>query len=197
MHDKYTENTARPVRRGMVFRVSLVALFAALTAAGAFISFPLPFSPVPVVLQNLLALLSGLVLGPVMGPLSVALYLTAGAIGAPVFAGGAGGFARFLGPTGGFLAGYVLAALVAGLFAGVPRVSARPRSWRIIAGAVMGMAAVYVPGLLQLQLITGRPFADTFMAGCLPFLPGDAVKCVFAVLAAGRLRRLVAAQLDV
>ena len=197
MRSEYREEAARRTGRGMLFRVSLVALFAALTAAGAFISFPLPFSPVPVVLQNMLAVLAGLVLGPVLGPLSVALYLAAGALGAPVFAGGAGGFARFLGPTGGFLAGYALAALVAGLCAGFPRVSARPRSARIAIGAVLGMAAVYVPGLLQLGLITGRPFADTVMAGCLPFLPGDAVKCVCAVLAAGRLRRLVAAQLDV
>ncbi|MDR2182111.1 MAG: biotin transporter BioY, partial [Treponema sp.] len=111
----------RTVTRRPLAALSLTALFAALIAAGAFISFPLPFSPVPVVLQNFFAVLSGLVLGPVRGSAAVALYLLAGALGLPVFAGAAGGIAHFAGPTGGFLAGYLLAGLAAGLIAGKPR----------------------------------------------------------------------------
>ncbi|MDR1909441.1 MAG: biotin transporter BioY [Spirochaetaceae bacterium] len=182
-------------RRKALFRLTLVALFAALTAAGAFISIPLPLSPVPIVLQNLLALLSGLILGPVMGSLAVILYLAVGALGAPVFAGGTGGFVRFLGPTGGFLAGYVLAALVAGLFTGRPRRHPLPRL-RIAAGAALGLLAVYIPGLFQLKLISGLSWPAVFAAGCLPFLPGDAVKCVAAVILTRRLRQLVADRLD-
>jgi biotin transport system substrate-specific component len=183
-------------RRRNLFRVTLTALFAALTAAGAFISIPLPFSPVPIVLQNLFALLSGLVLGPAMGSLAILVYLIAGAIGAPVFAGGTGGFVRFLGPTGGFLFGYLLAAFVAGLFTGLPRQGRVIPLWRLIAGTVLGMLAVYLPGLIQLKLISGLAWPQTFAVGFLPFIPGDAVKCVAAVLITRRLRRLVADQLD-
>jgi biotin transport system substrate-specific component len=184
------------VRRRNLSRVTLTALFAALTAAGAFISIPLPFSPVPIVLQNLFALLSGLILGPVMGPLAVLLYLAAGALGAPVFAGGTGGFVRFLGPTGGFLIGYLLAALVGGLFTGMPRQDRGTALWRIVAGAVFGLLAVYLPGLLQLKLISGLAWPQVFAAGFLPFIPGDVVKCIAAAFITGRLRRLAAQQLD-
>jgi biotin transport system substrate-specific component len=197
MSNDYREGSVSvSARRRSLFRVTLTALFAALTAAGAFISIPLPFSPVPIVLQNLFALLSGLVLGPLMGPLAVLVYLAAGAIGAPVFAGGTGGFVRFLGPTGGFLFGYLLAALVAGLFTGLPRQGRSIPLWRIITGAILGMLIVYLPGLVQLKLISGLAWPQTFAAGCIPFIPGDAIKCAAAVLVTPRLRRLVAAQLD-
>jgi hypothetical protein len=108
-------------KRRTTVSITLTALFAALIAAGTFISIPLPFTPVPVVMQNLFSLLAGLVLGPMLGAASVALYLIAGLIGAPVYAGATSGIARLLGPTGGFLFGYLLSAFVAGLLSGRPR----------------------------------------------------------------------------
>ena len=100
-----------------VYRTVLIALGAASTAVGAFIAIPLPFSPVPIVLQNFFILLIALVLGPRMGTASVALYLLLGALGLPVFAGGRGGFAHFYGPTGGYLAGFLLSAWITGALA--------------------------------------------------------------------------------
>jgi biotin transport system substrate-specific component len=183
-------------RRGAILRITLTALFAALTAAGTFIAIPLPFSPVPIVLQNLFALLSGLILGPALGGASVAVYLIAGAIGAPVFAGATGGFVRFLGPTGGFLAGYLLAAVTAGLIAGRPRPGVKTPLWRIIPAAAAGALIVYVPGLFQLKAVTGLSWGGTFAAGFLPFLIGDTVKVVAAVLVSPRLRTLIADVLE-
>ncbi|MDR2553324.1 MAG: biotin transporter BioY [Treponema sp.] len=170
----------------------LTALFAALIAGGTFVSVPLPFSPVPVVLQNLFTVLAGLVLGPVLGPAAAALYLAAGALGFPVFAGAAGGIAHFAGPTGGFLAGYFLAALAAGLACGKPGVPA-PRG-KIIFAAALGFLVIYVPGLIWLKQFTGN-WAGALTAGFFPFLPGDAAKAFIAVTAAPRLRRLAADQL--
>lgn len=95
----------------------LIALGAAITAVGAFIAIPLPLSPVPIVLQNFFIVLIALVLGPKMGTASVALYLLTGALGLPVFAGGKGGFAHFFGPTGGYLAGFLLSAWITGTLA--------------------------------------------------------------------------------
>ena len=91
------------------------SLFAALTAAGAFLAIPI--GPVPIVLQNFFVFLTGLLLGPRWGSASVAVYLLAGALGLPVFAGGTGGIGRFVGPTGGYLIGYLPAVWVIGWIA--------------------------------------------------------------------------------
>ncbi|MDR1390687.1 MAG: biotin transporter BioY [Treponema sp.] len=167
--------------------LSLTALFGGLIAAGAFISIPLPVSPVPLVLQNFFAVLAGLVLGPVSGAGAVALYLLAGALGFPVFAGAAGGIAHFAGPTGGFLFGYLLAASAGGCIAGKPKkTTAR---WKLVLAASAAFAVVYVPGVLWLFRITAS-FKAAFFAGCLPFLPGDAVKAALAVYVSGKMRTL-------
>jgi biotin transport system substrate-specific component len=173
------------------FNLSLAALFAALIAAGTFISIPLPISPVPVVLQNLFSLLAGLVLGPVLGAAAVGLYLTAGIIGAPVFAGASGGIARLLGPTGGFLVGYLLSAFTAGLIAGRPRQGLVISRQRLILAVLAGLLVVYVPGIIRLRFALGS-WGKALVAGFIPFIPGDAVKGFIAVLIAPRLRRPVA-----
>ena len=173
-----------------LIRIALVALFAALTAAGAFIAIPI--GPVPIVLQNLFALLSGLILGPLMGAASVGLYLLAGILNFPVFAGGSGGIARFAGPTGGFLVGYLLAAFTAGLIAGRPRVDAPAPLFRIIAAVVAGFLVVYVPGVLWLKVSRSLTWPAALLAGFVPFIIGDALKGIAAVLIAPRLRRTVA-----
>ncbi|MDR2097886.1 MAG: biotin transporter BioY [Spirochaetaceae bacterium] len=175
-------------RRSLV-NVSLTALFAALTAAGTFISIPLPFTPVPIVLQNLFALLSGLTLGPVLGGAAVALYLLAGAIGVPVFAGAQGGVVHFFGPTGGFLFGYLLSAILAGLIAGAPKNNGKIRLWRIVLAAIAGMLIVYVPGLLRLKAALQADWPKTLAVGLTPFIIGDAIKVVIAVIASRSLRK--------
>ncbi|MBS3114084.1 biotin transporter BioY [Candidatus Woesearchaeota archaeon] len=96
--------------KGMVF----AALFAALTAAVAWFKIPLPFTPVPITLQTLVVLLSGAMLGAYYGSLSMIIYLILGAIGLPVFAGGASGIGVLFGPTGGYLFSYPVAAFVIG-----------------------------------------------------------------------------------
>jgi biotin transport system substrate-specific component len=179
-------------RRKTITGITLTALFAALIAAGTFVSIPLPFSPVPMVLQNLFALLSGLILGPLLGSAAAGLYLLAGAIGAPVFAGASGGFVRFLGPTGGFLFGYFLAALTAGLIAGRPRPEVKTPLWRIILAVAAGFLIVYVPGVIRLKFALDKPWSAALAAGFTPFLIGDLAKGVVAVLIAPRLRRLAA-----
>jgi biotin transport system substrate-specific component len=185
-------NSTISAKRKVLTGTTLAALFAALTAAGTFISIPLPFSPVPIVLQNLFALLSGLVLGPFLGGCAVGLYLIAGALGAPVFAGAAGGFVRFVGPTGGFLIGYLLSAVTAGLIAGRPRPEAPSKLRSVIPAALIGILIVYVPGVPQLKFVLDTTWANAFTAGMAPFLIGDGIKAVAAILIAPRLRRLIA-----
>ena len=182
-------------KRRTITGITLTALFAALTAAGTFIAIPLPFSPVPIVLQNLFALLSGLILGPALGAAAAGLYLLAGAIGAPVFAGASGGFVHFLGPTGGFLFGYLLAALTAGLAAGRPRPEVKTPLWRIILAVLAGFLIIYVPGVIRLKFVIDKPWGVAVAAGFTPFIAGDLLKGIVAVIIAPRLRRIAAEHL--
>lgn len=163
---------------------------AALIAVGALIH--LPIGPVPVVLQNLFALLAGLLLGSRYGLASVLLYLLIGSMGLPVFAGGKGGIAHFMGPTGGFLVGFAAAAFMAGL------ISERlPRGLvtDILAVAV-GSLIIYLIGVPWLKMVTQMTWAKAFTVGMLPFLPGDILKAAAAVLLARPARLIVWRQMQ-
>jgi biotin transport system substrate-specific component len=179
-----------------ILKICLVALFAALISCGAFVSLPLP-GGVPISIQNLFAILGGMTLGPFYGALAVALYLLAGAIGLPVFAGVAGGFVRFAGPSGGYLWGYLLGAAVAGLIAGkfVQRGGGSGGTAvskaRIILAALAGFAVVYIPGIIQLKIVLHLSWPAAFTAGFVPFVPGDIAKVVIVSLISPRLRRVV------
>ncbi|OQY11327.1 MAG: BioY family transporter [Desulfobacteraceae bacterium 4572_19] len=158
------------------------ALFAALTATGAYISIPV--GPVPIVLQNFFVLLSGLLLGSRWGATSIAVYLLAGACGLPVFAGGTSGIAHFAGPTGGYLVGFLGTAYVIGF------ISERTKNsitWDIVA-MICGMVVTYAVGLIWLKQITGMTFSKTLAVGLYPFLFGAVLKIIVAIPVAKALR---------
>jgi biotin transport system substrate-specific component len=166
-------------------RTVYASLVAALTAAGAYIFVPI--GPVPIVLQNMFVFLAGLLLGSRWGLVSVCLYLLAGICGLPVFAGGTGGLGRILGPTGGFLLGYLPVVYLVGL------VSERlPRRivWDV-AAMVAGAVVLYACGLVWLMAVTGLPFAKALMVGMYPFLIGDALKIAAAALIAKAVRPIM------
>jgi biotin transport system substrate-specific component len=161
------------------------SLFAALTAVGAYIHIPI--GPVPIVLQNLFVLLAGLLLGSRWGFTSMSIYLLVGAIGIPVFAGGKGGIAHFLGPTGGYLIGFAISALMTGY------VSERSngRTAADILAVVMGSMVTYAFGAPWLKLVTGMTWTKAFMVGMVPFLPGDVLKASAAVVLARHIRPMM------
>ena len=169
--------------RSMVF----ASLFAALTAVGALIAIPI--GPVPIVLQNLFVMLMGLLLGPRWGLAGVGAYLLAGALGLPVFAGGTSGLARFAGPTGGYLVGYLPCVALIGW------ISMRGKGHRIFDALAMvcGTAAFYVCGVSWLKLVTGMAWSKALGLGVIPFLPGDIAKIIAATLLIKSLRQLTAA----
>jgi biotin transport system substrate-specific component len=182
------DNSEKSGKKNALLKICFVSLFAALIAGGTFIAIPI--GPVPIVLQNLFVVLAGIVLGPVLGTAATGLFLLAGLLGAPVFAGFTGGITRFAGPTGGFLVGYLLTALTAGLIAGKP---GKNRSLlRIITATVTGFLIVYVPGVWWLKTSTGMDWDRALMAGFIPYLPGDFFKGIAAVLIAKRARKTAA-----
>ena len=163
----------------------LTGVFAALTAVCAWITLPLPFTPVPINLALLGVYLSACLLGSHFGLYSQLIYILLGAIGLPVFSGFSGGFAILVGPTGGYILGYAFAAFITGLLAG-DCTSVK----RLIAAMVCGCAVCYAFGSLWYMLQSGTGLVPTLLACVVPFLPGDALKIAAAVLLVRRLRVL-------
>lgn len=159
------------------------SLFIALLAQ---VTIPLPFTPVPFTLQTLGIYLAAAALGPRLGALSVIAYLAEGAAGLPVFSAGAAGFFALLGPTGGYLLGFVPAAFVTGLFFSGGRTAGAVRSCAAFAA---GAAVFYCAGLLQLSHFV--PQSSVLKCGLIPFLPGEAVKIALAARAAPFARKFI------
>ncbi|GGK21667.1 biotin transporter BioY [Salinarimonas ramus] len=171
----------------------LIALFAAITAAmGLMPPISVGFLPVPITLQTLGVMLAGLMLGPVRGGLALALLVLLVAIGLPVLAGGRGGFGVLLGPTGGFIVGWIVGAFVTGLVAQrttrVGSWGARDLAFALLACLAGGVVAVYAIGIPWLAVVTGMDLVQA-AAGSAVFLPGDAVKAIVAVLVARGVQR--------
>jgi biotin transport system substrate-specific component len=152
-------------------------LFALLTWAGARIAVPLPFTPVPASLQTVAVLLAGAFLGARAGAASQAIYLALGFLGIPVFALPGSGPVYFLGPTGGYLAGFVVAAFVTGLV--IPRLRSLGAPGTALA-LLIGSVALYTCGLAWLALTLGGDVAGALRAGLFPFVPFDLAKIVIA-----------------
>lgn len=170
-----------------VRRTVAVAAFAAATAIGARLGVPLPGTPVPFTLQPVAVLLSGLLLGGVLGATSQLTYLAMGAAGLPVFALG-GGLAYLGGPTGGYLLAFPLAAGLVGAIAGD-----RPGVFRVVLASVAGLLVVHISGAawLSLQPWFGGGSMAAFELSFVPFFLGDLLKvALVAVVALGMGRRV-------
>ncbi len=151
-------------------KITLCGLMTALMAICSQIAIPLPL--IPINLALIAVYLSGLLLGSRWGTVALLVYLLLGGVGAPVFAGFSGGLGRLVGPTGGYLVGYVAAAFLTGWL--------RERwGWgfgRLCLAMTMGLTVCYGFGTLWFVALTGKTLAAALGACVLPFLPGDAVK---------------------
>ncbi|OPJ56028.1 biotin transporter BioY [Alkalithermobacter paradoxus] len=150
----------------------LVSLFAAITAIFSQISIPI--QPVPITFQVLAVALAGAFLGRKHGFLSQVVYLLLGAIGAPVFAGFKGGFNFLIGPTGGYLFAFPIAAYLIGML------SERKGIINMFIGMLLGIISIYTLGMLQLKVVLNLSIQEAFAAGVAPFLVLDIIKMAFA-----------------
>jgi len=161
------------------------ALFAALMGAFAFVSFPNPLNPaVPVTLQVLGVFLAGIFLGPLWGGFAMALYLLAGALGAPVFSGGSAGIGVLLGPTGGYLVSYPFAAaLVGAVVHGVDGLADQETVPlpRLVGGMVAGTAIIYALGILVYWQSLDVGLVEATVGAAVVFVPVEALKIAAAV----------------
>jgi biotin transport system substrate-specific component len=131
-------------------------------------AIPLPFTPVPIVLQNFIAIALGLILGPKRALASVIIFLSEGALGLPVFSNFTGGIAIFLVPKGGYLLGYALSAFVAG------KIFETKSKKRLIIAIFSALLCQYSLGLTQLSFFVG--IKNTLALGFFPFIIGDILK---------------------
>jgi biotin transport system substrate-specific component len=167
----------------------IVAAGSLLMAVCAHVSLPLWFTPVPITLQTFGVILLALTLGGWRASAALVLYLIEGISGMPVFSPhGLGGMAQVLGPTGGYLMAYPLAALVGGLFA--ERFSGRFHLGRLVAGATLVELIIFAAGLLWLVGLTHLSIKAAVTAAVWPFIPGEVIKLAAAVALAFKSKRI-------
>jgi biotin transport system substrate-specific component len=179
-----------PLPSRIAHQAGPIGLGALIVALAAQFVVPVPLSPVPMTLQPLAVLVVGGVLGPIGGSGALVLYIMLGVLGLPVFAGGGSGLLHLIGPTGGYLLAFPVAAAVTGAL-----VRRAPTSvLRVLLACALGMIIIHVGGVAQLALLGGDP-ALAFRVGFLPFLTGDLLKvglaAVVILMAGPRIRSLL------
>jgi biotin transport system substrate-specific component len=164
-------------RNALVYDFVLVIGASIFIALCAQIAIPVPFSPVPITGQTLAVLLTGILLGRKRAGAAILAYLAEGTAGLPVFAGGASGPQHLIGPTGGYLFGFILAAWVCGYLAerGWDR-----SFWLALLTMIAGKTIIYTCGLLWLSNWVG--FHHVLVLGLYPFIPGMLIKIVLATV---------------
>ena len=200
MKETLAQNGSTAVRSNKFFTVrnmTFIAVMAALVCVAGPWSIPMP-GLVPISLASFAVYLAGGILGWKKGTVAVLIYVILGAVGVPVFSGGAGGFAKLFGVTGGYIFGYIPCALLSGLFTDLfykknsniknKFLNWLSRAWSVPVGMILGTVALYALGTVWFIIARGVTL-EVAMAGCvLPFLPGDAVKIVCATILTLALR---------
>lgn len=173
-----------------IYAFILCALFAALTAVGAMIQIPLPFTPLPVSLATLSVMLAAGLLGPRYGSLAISVYILIGAIGIPVFSNFSGGVGIIAGPTGGYIIGYIAMTFVSGLLihkkstkeTGVSRIG-------VILALALGNIVLYTIGTAWFIFQTNTQLIPALTMCVIPFLPGDLLKILASSLLIQKLKK--------
>ncbi|KMT21529.1 biotin transporter BioY [Clostridium cylindrosporum] len=161
----------------------LCALFASLTAICSQIAIPLGFTPIPFTLQLFSVFISAIILGPKLGSISQVTYVLVGTVGFPVFAQFSGGINKVLGPTGGYIISFPIAAFIVGYLA------LKPNIFINALGIILGLICIYGIGTVQLSLITNMSFNKALLAGVIPFVPFDLVKIFLSLVIGMQIRK--------
>ena len=185
-----------------ILRTTIIAFFAAIICATSFFRVPVPGIQSGIVIQNAMCVLTAVLLGGILGLCPTALFLVAGILGLPVFAGGQGGFQVLCNINGGFRLGWLLGALVAALIAGIPSVQEKKISKALVIklsiAVLAGMLSLYIPEIFYViafkhaELGLGGSLKLFFTAFFFPFLLVDFIKAVFVVLIALKVRPILA-----
>jgi len=160
-----------------------IGLCVALCAVSSYISFPLPFTPAMVTALTIMVNLVGFVLNPREAFITMLVFVLLGAVGVPVFVGGTSGFGKLLGPTGGFILGFLLAAPLISFF----RHGQNNFKRNVFLGIAVGMIVIYIAGAISMYLVAHYSLWQTLVAAVFPFIFGDIVKVLIAATLAKKL----------
>lgn len=180
--------SSRSVAESVPGRLTIAFAATLFVAACAHVSIPLPFTPVPLTLQNFAVVLVGLMLGPVAGFSAMALYLAEGAMGLPVFnPNSTGGLLQLLGPTGGYLLAYPFVAAIAGWVFRMPRISSP--YLRAAIASTLATITLFACGSIWIARLLHLSAAAVWTMSIAPFLPGEIVKIAAAAGLAASVQR--------
>ncbi|MDD7408956.1 MAG: biotin transporter BioY [Anaerovoracaceae bacterium] len=168
-----------------VVNLTFTALMAALICICGPLSLPLPISPVPISLTNLAIYFTVMLIGWKRGTVAYIVYLLIGLVGVPVFSAFTGGPGKLLGPTGGYLIGFIFMTIIAGLF--VEKFEGKYVMYFV--GMILGTIVTYIFGTAWLAFQAHMGFKAALFAGVIPFIPGDLAKMVIAVFVGGAIRK--------
>lgn len=157
--------------------MALISLMTAVLCILAPISIPIFITPVPVSLGILAVYFTAYVLSPVQSLISVGLFLLLGLVGLPVFSGYSGGLGKIIGPTGGYIVGFLFTVYISSLF-----IHLRKGRLFDILGMILGLVFCYIPGTIWFSYQQGKGFVASLMLCVVPFLIGDAVKIIVSTM---------------
>lgn len=167
-------------------RMALTALMTAIICILGPIALPIPVSPVPISLQNMLVFFSVAILGWKLGTVSYILYLLLGLVGLPVFSGYSAGAGKLFGPTGGYLLGFIVMAIIGGIC-----FEKFENKLVLILGLIVSAIICNLIGTLWLAQQAGLTFNQALMAGVVPYIPGDLVKIILAAIFGPMLKKRI------
>lgn len=170
-----------------IVEIVKIALMAAIISVLGPLSVPLPFTPVPVSFTIMAVYLTSYLLGAKTGMLSVIIYILIGLAGAPVFSGFTGGAAKLIGPTGGYIIGFIFIALIGGLFVD----KFKGNFWLSLLGMALGTAVCYLFGSLWLAYQAGMNLKQALLAGVVPYVALDCAKMILAVILGRQVKPLI------
>ena len=175
------------MRESKVLKMTLCALFAAITAVLS--QIVIPIGPVPINLASFAVFLAGALLGSRLGALSLAVWAALGIVGAPVFSSMRSGLGTLAGPTGGFIAGFIPAAFLIGLI--IEKANKNNKAYLHVAAMLVGALTYFALGTIWFVLSTNTGLYESLTICVFPFIPGDILKLVAATILAQRLRPLL------
>jgi len=177
-----------------VRNLTQIAVFTAVLCVFSPLTFTLPISPVPIVIVNLFIYIFSVVLGSKKALLGFFVHLLLGAVGLPVFSYWNSGVGHIFGPTGGYLIGYVFCLLGASLGNELGEKISHNKIVKtaiLTLGMVVGTFLCYLVGSIWLAYLNDLDFYAAVVAGVIPFIPGDAVKIVIAVILSSSLKERI------
>lgn len=185
-----TKSTKSPAKAS-TYQLALIGIMSAVICILGPLTIPLPISPVPISFTNFAIYLAVFILGTKRGTLSYCIYLLLGFAGIPVFSAFTSGPAKLLGPTGGYLIGFIFMSLICGFF--IEKFNTKPMHFT---GLVLGTMAAYMFGSAWLSYQASLTFGQALMAGVVPYIIGDIIKIIIAIIAGTSIKkRLIKADL--